>query len=82
MSPKYLSKFFKDITGINFQDFVTEMRMEKSKSLLQSTDLTVEQISHEIGYNTPAYFIRQFKKAYGDTPYNYKKSCSIKSSSI
>lgn len=78
LNPKYLSKLFKEITGVNFLDYITELRLEKSKSLLLSTNLTIEQISYEIGYNTPAYFIRQFKKTYGETPNNYKKICSLK----
>jgi two-component system response regulator YesN len=49
---------------------------------LLTTDLSVDEISLSIGYNTPAYFIKQFKKLYGDTPNNYRKACLLKQTSI
>jgi AraC-like DNA-binding protein len=82
LNAKYLSKLFKDVTGTNFLDYVTDLRLEKSKTLLLTTDLSVDEISLSIGYNTPAYFIKQFKKLYGDTPNNYRKACLIKETSI
>jgi AraC-like DNA-binding protein len=78
LNAKYLSKLFKEVTGTNYLDYITNLRLEKSKELLITTDLTVDQISFSIGYNTPAYFIKQFKKLYGDTPNNYKKTYSLK----
>lgn len=74
-TPKYFSKLFKEATGINFQEYVTKQRLEKAKELLFSTNLTAEQISAEIGYSSPAYFIKQFKKAYGDTPRYFRTNC-------
>lgn len=71
-TPKYFSKLFKEIAGINFQEYVTEQRLKKAKNLLSGTERTVEQISAEIGYCSPAYFIKQFKKAFGYTPYCYR----------
>jgi len=77
LTPKYLSKIFKEITGENFQDYVTEIRMEKSKKLLLESNLTLDNISEQVGYSSSAYFIKQFKRFYGDTPYNYRKSLNI-----
>lgn len=73
ISPKYLSKIFKDETGINFTSFVTDVRIEKAKELLINTDMTIQQIGYVVGYNTPAYFIRQFKAKYGYTPNEYRR---------
>lgn len=78
LTPKYLSKIFKEITGVNFQEYVTETKMEKSRQLLLHSELNLEQISTRVGYSSPAYFIKQFKKLYGDTPYSYRKSSGIK----
>lgn len=72
LSPRYLSKVFKEVTGTNFTDFITEQRMEKAKELLLNSDMSIEEISKKVGYNSSAYFIKKFKEFYGATPKNYK----------
>ncbi len=70
----YLSKVFKDETGINFTDYITKERMNKARELLITTDLNVEEISRKVGYNTSAYFIQKFKSIYGYTPKYFKRN--------
>lgn len=72
ISPNYLSKLFKEEVGVNFIDYVTEMRLEESKKLLLHRDDTVEQIALQVGFNSSAYFIKKFKQIYGMTPRNFK----------
>lgn len=72
LSPRYLSKVFKEETGINFTDYVTQVRLEKAVELIVSTDDTVEQISRQCGFNSSGYFIKKFKDQYGVTPKMYK----------
>lgn len=72
LTPKYLSKVFKDVTGVNFHDYLTEQRLRKGLQLLADPKQSVDQISQQIGYSSAAYFIRQFKKYYGDTPSRYR----------
>lgn len=74
ISPQYLSKVFKDETGMNFVDYVTQTRMEKAKELLTSTTENIETIAEKVGYNTPHYFIKKFKERYGVTPRNYRQN--------
>lgn len=74
ISPQYLSKVFKDETGMNFVDYVTQTRMEKAKEMLTSTNENIETIAGKVGYNTPHYFIKKFKERYGVTPRNYRQN--------
>lgn len=72
LHPRYVSQLFKEETGINFVDYVNRRRIETAARLLIASDLNVEQIAAQVGFNTPAYFIKKFKEAYGVTPRTYK----------
>lgn len=74
ISPKYLSKIFKEEIGINYTDYVTKMRMEKALELMATNNMTVEQIANTVGYGTSAYFIKKFKEINGCTPKTYVRS--------
>ena len=78
ISPYYFSKLFKEATGINFIDYLTNIRMTKAKELLQLPDKSMKEIGIEIGYSDPNYFSRTFKKNVGITPTQYKEEvCGI-----
>lgn len=68
-----LSQYFKDKTGQTVIDFVTELKMNKAKDLLSSTDMALKDISIEVGYYNPSSFIRRFKQVIGLTPGEYRK---------
>lgn len=74
LSPKYLSKLFKEEIGVTYTDYVTGQRMERAKALLEKNNMTVEQIASTVGYATTAYFIKKFKEMHGCTPGNYLRS--------
>ncbi|QYR20241.1 AraC family transcriptional regulator [Paenibacillus sp. sptzw28] len=74
LSSKYLSKFFKEETGIGYTDFVTQKRMDKALELMKNSSLTIDQIAGAVGYGTTAYFIKKFKEINGCTPKNYVRS--------
>ena len=73
MSPYYFSKLFKEETGENFIEYLTNIRIEKAKSLLNGTDFSMKEICQEVGYADPNYFSRAFKKNVGVTPTEYKE---------
>ncbi len=73
ISPYYFSKIFKDSTGENFIEYLTNLRIEKAKDLLDNTDLSMKEICSEVGYANQNYFSRIFKKNVGVTPTEYKK---------
>ena len=76
LSKPYLSKYIKEKTKMTFQDAVKEQRMKKARSLLKETDLTVEAIALEVGYENVEHFSRLFKKNYQMTPLQYRKSAT------
>ena len=73
ISPYYFSRVFKDETGQNFIDYLTERRLDKARELLLSDDrLSMKEISIMVGYSDPNYFSRIFKKNVGVTPTEFK----------
>jgi two-component system response regulator YesN len=73
ISPYYFSKLFKEETGENFIDYLTNIRIEKAKSLLKNSDLSIKNICVDTGYSDPNYFSRIFKKLVGVTPTEYRE---------
>ncbi|MGP4038602.1 helix-turn-helix transcriptional regulator [Gracilibacillus sp. D59] len=71
LNPSILSKVFKDITGWNFIDYLTNIRLNKAKEMLIETDLKINEIAQNIGYRH-SYFNRLFKKSEGVTPSEYR----------
>jgi len=74
LSKYHLCRLFFRHTGMTPLRFTTLMRMQKAKSLLKRSDLTVSLISIQVGFNDLGTFIRQFKKHSGLTPTAYKNS--------
>ncbi|MCR5120392.1 MAG: helix-turn-helix domain-containing protein [Lachnospiraceae bacterium] len=72
ISPYYFSKLFKEATGENFIEYLTNIRIEKAKELLTDSDKSMKEICMECGYQDPNYFSRTFKKNTGLTPTEYK----------
>lgn len=74
ISPYYFSKIFKERTGKNFIEYLTNIRMEKAKELLSTTEYSMKEICCMCGYSDPNYFSRSFKKNVGVTPTEYKNA--------
>ncbi len=72
ISSGYLSRLFKLKTGMNFVSYINTCRLEKARSLLLQSSLTVEEISLRAGFNSTNYFIRKFRYKYGDSPQAYR----------
>ena len=73
ISPYYFSKIFKEETGRNFIEYITEIRMDRAKELLAGRDMSMKEICAAAGYSDPNYFSRIFKKHTGVTPTEYKE---------
>ena len=69
-----LSSLFKNLFGIPFQDYLNNIRMEKAKLLLLTTDLKNYEIAELVGIENFNYFNSKFKKTFGITPKEFKKS--------
>ncbi|HEX2927743.1 MAG TPA: helix-turn-helix domain-containing protein [Ruminiclostridium sp.] len=74
VNPSYLSRLFKNVTGLNLTDFIFETRIEKAKELLLHSSKKVNEISPEVGYDSPNSFARFFKNSVGMTPQEYRDS--------
>lgn len=68
----YFCKIFKKVTGINFTDYLSRVRIEKSKNLLLNPNLRVSEIAFEVGFQSLTHFNRVFKKILGQSPTEYR----------
>lgn len=72
-SASYVRQAFKQITGEGFGEYLIRKRMEKAGMLLQKTEMRIQDIATECGYDNQRYFASSFKKFYGCTPTEFKK---------
>ncbi len=72
INPNYLSGLFKEQTGENFMAYVNNLRLDMSKRLLLQTSKHIGEIADDVGYSGSGVLIRNFKKAYGVTPGEYR----------
>ncbi|MBS6503759.1 MAG: helix-turn-helix domain-containing protein [Clostridium sp.] len=73
LSPHYLSHEIKYATGYSFTDLVNQTRVEESVKLLLDSDLSISDISDEVGFSHVRYLNKNFKNYYGCTPLQYRK---------
>lgn len=73
VSVAYLSKYFKEHTGVNLLGYLNGIRIDYAKKLMMEEHLTVTAAADRAGFENTNTFIRLFKKYVGDTPGNYAK---------
>lgn len=71
-SESYFMKLFKQYTGKSLVSYINDYRIEKAKSLLLSSDLSVTDVALSVGFNNTSYFIKKFKEAGNVSPYKFK----------
>ncbi len=74
ITPEYFSALFRHETGMTFTSYCNALRINRSVFYLRCTDYSVKRIAHEVGFNTPSYFIRLFSLSAGMTPLAYRLS--------
>ncbi|MBQ8281283.1 MAG: helix-turn-helix domain-containing protein [Lachnospiraceae bacterium] len=75
LSPVYISKMFKEKTGDSPINYLIRIRLEKAKEMLESdTNESIKQIAANVGYDDVYHFSKLFKKYYGISPLNFKRS--------
>jgi len=72
VSREYISRKFKQEYGINFSDYIGNVRIDKAKLLLQNPNLKLAQIAEMVGFHDVKYFSKVFKKQTGSSPKDYR----------
>ncbi len=72
LSVYYFSRTFKEVTGINYSEYVNKCRIDIAKELLSTGEMNVKEVCYKVGYNDPNYFSKVFKKYEGISPVNFK----------
>jgi len=74
ISSQYMRKLFRTYTGKGISEYVTNVKLEKAMQLLRDTDLSMQEITLEIGLTDASGFTKLFKKQLGMTPSQYRYS--------
>jgi YesN/AraC family two-component response regulator len=74
VSLAYFSRLFKEEVGLTFSDYLTRVRIEKAKELLERHELRLIDISGLVGYDDPKYFGQIFRKVAGISALDYQRS--------
>jgi len=74
MSPIYFSRLYKQLTTKALSDKISEMRLNKAKELLKTSEYTIVDIAEKTGFTNSSYFYRLFKNSTGITPSDYRKA--------
>lgn len=71
--PEYLSRIFKEETGVKFVDFLSNFRISMGKRMLATGNYKVSEVAEAVGFCDQKYFQKVFKKICGISPAEYKK---------
>lgn len=69
----YFNQLIKEYAGVTYSDYLVRLRVDRARLLLETTNLSVEEILWAIGYNNKGFFNRKFREATGTTPAKYRK---------
>lgn len=77
-NPSYLSRLFKQETGTNLSEYISECRIKKAKKMLENPEYKIQEIAGAVGYLSATNFARFFKKITTMTPQEYRDTKLIK----
>lgn len=78
MNYSLFSLSFKEYTGVNFVNFLKEIRINQAKALLENTDWKIQEIASKVGYENEKNFMKIFKNTCGISPTEYRRNLTIK----
>ncbi|OQY30797.1 MAG: hypothetical protein B6241_15295 [Spirochaetaceae bacterium 4572_59] len=73
VNPAYLSVKFREVMGVNFMQYLTNLRLDLGCQLLEDPSLSVKEVCYRIGYRDPNYFSRLFRSRFGMPPSYFRK---------
>ncbi|MBR1572813.1 MAG: helix-turn-helix domain-containing protein [Lachnospiraceae bacterium] len=74
MNPNYLSGYIRKNTGKTFKELIQEQRMNLAVKLLENSNLTISEISQQVGYENVSFFYKLFNETFGISPATYRNS--------
>lgn len=75
VTPQYLSRLFKRFLGYSVYEYLTSCRINRARELLLThSNLSVQQIAHQVGFSDASHFTAMFKKTTGMTPLEFRKA--------
>jgi AraC-like DNA-binding protein len=77
LSPSHLLRTFKEVFGRSPHQYLTDLRVERAKALLERTDLTVTDVCLSVGYTSLGSFSRLFRRHVGLSPEQYRVSKKV-----
>lgn len=73
ISEKYLTSLLKKNTGMSYKQLIQSQKMKVAAKLLLNTDISIERIIEEAGYENATFFYRKFREEYGMSPKEYRE---------
>jgi AraC-like DNA-binding protein len=73
VSPSRVRHLFKDVTGVSFKEYVTQVRIAEAKRLLLGTDLSVAEVAREVSYTNLHQFYKVFARSCAMSPGEYRR---------
>ena len=73
LSPYYLSRLFRRVTGQSIVDYLNNRRIEAAQKLLETTELSISAVAEQTGFASAAHFRRVFREVMGEGPLQYRK---------
>ena len=73
LSRFYISHSFKKEIGMSPMEYLIAIRIKESKILLRTTNYSISQVADIVGFTTPTYFSKQFRKSTGISPTDYRE---------
>ena len=73
LSRFYISHSFKKEIGMSPMEYLIDIRIKESKILLRTTNYSISQVADIVGFTTPTYFSKQFRKSTGISPTDYRE---------
>ncbi len=70
--PNYLSQLITEQTGTSLHQYLIKIRIRQALYLLQTTQLPINEISHQVGFKSPSYFSHYFKQCTGHSPRKFR----------
>lgn len=77
LNKSYISRVFKKVAGINFVDFMTDVKIDRAKILLRDEERKILEVASTIGYNNTEYFSKVFKSKTGSSPSQYRETLKV-----